>query len=425
MGTSLLKNITLNGEQQDVLLEDTQIAKISPANSILSDANTRVYDMTGKTLLPGIVDTHVHFRDLGQADKEDWTSASAAAINAGVTTVFDMPNNTPACNSIEAFEQKLEKVKVSKLNAQFYAGVTRNNLQLLRDLLAKYGDRFIGIKLYLAATSNNELFDDEHEFSELFDIAVQYDKPITVHSEDQELINKWSDQTKERSIMTHNTIRNREAAISSTKFLLKLAKTTEAKICIAHTSTKEEVELIRTYKKDRDNVLCEVCTHHLLLNQSHLPAVGNFGKINPPVREKADNEAIWEAIHDGTVDFMGTDHAPHKIAEKQLDFEQAPSGFPGVETFLPLMLNEQAKGTLSLERLVQLLSTKAAEVFKLDLGTIAEGNTATLTVVDLDKKWHIDSAKFHSKAKFSPYHGWEITGKPTHTIIKGEVFELH
>jgi dihydroorotase len=421
MPTVLLKNANIFGNISNILILNDKIVAIS---NEINDADS-IYDLQRSYVLPGIVDTHVHFRDLKQAEKEDWSSATQAAIYSGVTTVFDMPNNTPACINIPAFEQKLEKTKDTKLDAKFYAGVVKKNLDQLIELLEKYRKYFIGIKLYLAASSNNELFDEEHEFTELFNIAEKYDLPICIHAEQQDIIDKWEEKVEEKTIYTHNKIRNREAAEAATKFILRLASTTDAKIIIAHTSTKEEIELIRKYKKMRDNVYCEIAPHHLLLNQSHLAKAGNYAKINPPIREEEDNEALWEGIYDGTVDIIGTDHAPHKKSEKDQEYVKAPSGFPGIETLLPLMLNEVNKSRLNLKKLSELMSSNACKLFKLNyMGEVAINKTANLTVVNMKEEFTIDSSKFKSKAKYSPYDGFKIFGKATHTVVNGEVFEI-
>ena len=255
-------------------------------------------------------------------------------------------------------------------------------------------------------------------------IAKKYNKVVVVHTELQEYIDIWKQRLPYDSVLKHNAIRNRQCAIKGTELVLKLSEKIGNKIYIAHVSTFEEIELIKKYKLN-NQVYCEITPHHLLLNELILKKVGNLGKVNPSLRSEKDNQALWDAILDDTVDTIGTDHAPHTIEEKQQEYEKAPSGFPGLETGLHLLLNEVNKGKLNLEKLIELTSKNPAEIFQLEKrGEIKVGNFADLTVIGINKNWKITASAFRSKAKYSPFNGMEVKGKVMMNFVNGKRHEF-
>ncbi len=216
-------------------------------------------------------------------------------------------------------------------------------------------------------------------------------------------------------------MRNRECSIKGTELLINIAKEIGNKLYLAHTSTAEEIDLVKN-NKNKCNVFCETSPHHLLINEDVLKTAGNFGKVNPPLRTKKDNERILQGIIEATVDTIGTDHAPHQLSEKLKAYSEAPSGFPGLETSLPLLLNEVNKGNFLLNKLIELTSLNSSKIFKLkNRGKIEEGYYADITVIDMNKTWKIEAGKFKTKAKYSPYEGMAGKGDVVMTFVNGEL----
>ncbi len=411
---------------RDIIIDDEKIVAIhsSRTERRLENIFDQVIDIKQNLVIPGVIDPHVHVRDLQQCDKEDWISISKAALAGGVTTVFDMPNTIPATINIKNLNIKREAAKKSLINYKFFIGATNSNQKDIEEILETNPNDVAGIKVFLAGSSNNDTVSYDEVLKSIFQIAKKYDKIVTVHTELQTCLNEWRNRLPYITVLKHNAIRNRQCSIKGTKLVLDLAEKIGNKICIAHCSTAEEIELIRKFKMNNP-VYCEVTPHHLLLNESILEKVGNFGKVNPPLRSEKDNIALWEAINDGTVDFIGTDHAPHKQIEKLYDYTQAPSGFPGLETGLHLLVNEVNEGNLMIEKLVELTSRNPAEIFQLkNRGEIKVGNYADMTVIDMKRKWKIDASKFKTKAKYSPFDGFEIQGKVVMCFANGKLFDF-
>jgi dihydroorotase len=423
---TLLKNCKLIEGVKSTFIEDDKIVDVysSHKKQRLEADFDQIIDIKGNLVIPGVIDPHVHVRDLQQAYKEDWKTASMSALAGGVTTIFDMPNTLPATINLENLNIKRKAAEMSLVNYKFFIGATNSNLKNIEEILSEEPSDVAGIKVFLAGSSSNETVTDEDILKQIFEIAKKYDKVVVVHTELQELLNKWQQRLPYNNILKHNAIRNRQCAIRGTELILKLSEEIGNKIYIAHVSTFEEIELIRKYKCN-NQVFCEVTPHHLLLNESILEKVGNIGKVNPPLRSEKDNEALWQAIKNGIADTIGTDHAPHTIEEKQQEYEKAPSGFPGLETGLHLLLNEVNKGKLNLEKLIELTSKNPAKIFQLEnRGEIKIGNYADLTVIDMNMKWIIDSSKSKSKAKYSPFDGMEVQGKVMMTFVNGKKYDF-
>lgn len=415
----LLKDCNLFGEIVNIGIENKYIQYIGK-DYIPTDSEIEV---DGKIVIPGIVDTHVHFRDLSQSNKEDWTSGSNAALSGGVTTVFDMPNNIPPIINEDNLNLKRTASLKSLINKYFYIAATRQNYDNIEKILNKKPKDIIGIKLFLSGSNNNEVVENMDYIQTLFLLANKYDKVITIHTELKDVIEKETLNIKDKSIFTHNKIRSREASILGTKLMIAIALKTKTKTVIAHTSTFEEIEMIRQAKKKCSNIFCEITPHHLLLNESILKKVENKAKVNPPLRTAKDNEAIWEAIIDGTSDFIGTDHAPHLLSEKQLSYTNAPAGFPGIETSLPLLFTAFTEHGLSLKKLSELLSSNACRIFNIKkTGEIKENYFADLCILDDSLTYKIDPNIFKTKAKYSPFEGFEVKGKVLLTFVKGKEY---
>jgi len=416
---TLLKNGIINGKKQNLLIDEQRIGYIGnemPEYDKLIDVNNCI-------IIPGMIDPHVHVRDLGHTDKEDWLSASKAAVAGGITSIFDMPNNKPPTINIDNLNLKREVAKKSLVNYKFNMGVTSYNLDDIKFILDKKPEDVSALKLFLAGSSANEYVEEISDIQRIFDLSLQYDIPVIIHTELQKCIEKHQANYPKPTIFEHHLIRHRDCANKGTELVIKLAKEIGNQVYIAHTSTAEEIQMIRE-NKDKARIYCEVTPHHLLLNLNILEQAGNFAKVNPPIRTEADNKALWQGIADGTVDTIGTDHAPHKLTEKMQDYAQAPSGFPGLETVLPLLLNEVNENNLSLEKLVELTAHNSAKIFNLDkTGYLKPGYFADISVVDMKKNWQINADDFYTKAKYSPYEGFKGQGMPVMTFVKGMLVE--
>jgi dihydroorotase len=413
----LLKNCNINNQIQNLLIDGEFIHYIGKN---VPDSDNEI-DIKKLHVIPGLIDPHVHVRDLRQSEKEDWISASKAALRGGITMVFDMPNTRPPTVNLEFLNLKREKAKHSAINYKFNVAATSQNIDDVIRILKTAPSDVAALKLFIAGSNSNEYVEDRTTIEKIFEISNVYNLPVIIHSELQSCIKQYEGYISNPKISDHNFIRNRECAIKSTEMLIESAKKIGNKIYIAHTSTAEEIEIIKS-NKNKCRLYCETSPHHLLLNEDVLETAGNFGKVNPPLRTESDNKRILEAINEGTVDTIGTDHAPHLLTEKLKPYIEAPSGFPGLETLLPLLLNQVNNGAFSLEKLVELSSFNSSQIFNLPLrGKIKEGYYADLTVVDMNKQWKIEAQKFYSKAKYSPYENMTGFGDVEMTFVNGKL----
>ncbi|MDA3812764.1 MAG: dihydroorotase family protein [Candidatus Cloacimonetes bacterium] len=421
---TLLLNCRFAENQGNIIIKDDKIIEVC-----LKENKTRnvidfdqIIDIENKLVIPGMIDAHVHVRDMLQSNKESWETASSAAIAGGVTTIIDMPNTIPPTTNIKGLNAKREAAKKAIVNYKFHLGATENNLHELESILVSKPSDIAGRKVFMAGSSSNEVVADESKLREIFKLAKKYNKVVLVHTEMQNCLDKWQKIIKDKTIQNHDIIRNRECSINGTKLVLNLTNEIGNKLYICHISTKEEIELIKKCKNK--NIFCEVTPHHLTLDKSILNLVGNFGKVNPPLRTKEDNQVLWEAVIDGTIDCIGSDHAPHTIDEKIEDYSNAPSGFPGLETTLSILIKEFNERKISIKRLVELTSEKPAEIFDIEnRGKIEERYFADLAVIDTEKGSLIVPALFQSKAKYSPFDRMEVTGKVIMTFVYGKMYD--
>ena len=436
----LLKNCKLIEGLRDIIIENDKIIDVKPSeksplergtasavgcvSTTMVDNFDQVIDIKNKFVIPCMIDAHVHVRDMGQNKKETWETASLAALTGGVTTIIDMPNTIPATINLTGLNAKREAVKKAKVNYKFHLGATENNLEELAEILDSDPLDVAGIKVFLAGSSSNEVVSGEDKLKKIFKLAKKYDKVVLVHAELQNCLDKWHKKITDKCIQNHDLIRNRECAIKGTELILRLANEIGNKLYLCHNSTKEEIELVRQYKNKK--IFCEVTPHHLILEKSILDLIGNFGKVNPPLRTSVDNQALWEAVIDGTIDCVGSDHAPHTIDEKIEDYNNAPSGFPGLETTLPILITEFNERKIPIKRLVELTSTKPAEIFDFEnLGKIKEGYFADLVVIETENEFPIIAALFQSKAKYSPFDGRMVKARIDTVFINGKIYEFN
>ncbi len=382
----------------------------------------QVYDLSGMMILPGLVDTHVHFRGGNQSYKETFYTGSRVARKGGVTYVGDMPNNDQPIITLERLRKKEDvALRDSVVNFGLYAAVTPESLPYLAEL-APY---VLAFKLFMGESTGgiNYLYD---ELEEAFERVARTEKLLCVHAEDQNILDEAKREYQDDlRPVAHILARPPEAEIEAIGYALKLAKDYELPLHFCHVSTKGGVELIREAKDYGLNVTAETCPHYLFMTLEDLLRLGPYAKMNPPLRSYEDQEALWEAIEDGTLISITSDHAPHTKEEKNRGLDNiwgAPSGIPGVETTLPLMLNAVYEGRLTLSQLVELMHDNPVVRFSLGrYGYIEEGNDANLTVIDPTREWMIENDKLLTKCGWSPYHGWSGVGSPVGVVVNGRV----
>ncbi|MDO8647703.1 MAG: dihydroorotase family protein [Candidatus Diapherotrites archaeon] len=396
-------------------IKDGKIAEIS-GEILKAD---REIDCAGKIILPGIIDEHVHFRVPGGEHKEDWKTASLAAIAGGVCTVIDMPNTNPALTTCALLEERQKIVEKDALvNFKFHFGATSDNFQELEN-----AQEIASIKVFMGSSTGNLLVEDSKALEKIFEIAKSRNITVSVHCEDEELMRQNLEKFKRANhARFHNKIRDNEVEWKSIKKALAIQEKVGNKLHFMHVSTKEGLRFIESAKENGLKVTCEVTPHHLFLTDKDTESLGNFGKMNPPLRSGADLDALWTAIAKGTIDCIGTDHAPHTIEEKNQEYQKAPSGVPGIETMLPLLLNARSKGMISIEKIAAMCSENPARIFGLEgKGKIQLGFDADFTIVDLKGRTEIRNENLQTKCKWSPFNGLKLKGIVEKTIINGKV----
>jgi len=398
----------------DLLIEDGKIIKIGETLTI-PEGDCEVMDATGLVIAPGLVDVHVHFRDPGFTAKEDIYTGAAAAAKGGFTTVVLMANSRPTVDNSETLAYVIGKGKETDINVTTCVNVTMGmqgkELTPMKQLAAEGAVGFTddGIPLM-----------DEALVRRAMELSAELNMPISFHEEDATLIS--NNGVNRGKASEHFGIGGspREAEISLIERDLKLALETGACINIQHISSKEGVELVRRAKAKGDNIHAEATPHHFTLTEEAAIKYGTLAKMNPPLREEADRQAIIEGLKDGTIDIIATDHAPHTAEEKAKAITDAPSGIIGLETALALGITELVeKEHLSMMQLLKLMSTNPAEMYHLDAGYLAEGGPADLILIDAKAKTTVDT--FASKSSNSPFVGWELAGQVKATICGGKL----
>lgn len=400
----------------EFLLGDVQICdgKIVKVAAEIVESGDREIDATGLTLLPGVIDPQVHFREPGLEHKEDLFTASCACAKGGVTSFLEMPNTRPLTTTQAALDDKLRRASEKCLvNYGFFIGATA---EILPDLLN--ANPTPGIKVFMGSMHGDLLMDDAANLEAVF---AKGDRLIAVHAEDQARINQRRQEfAGVTDIAVHSQIQDNQAALLATQLAVKLSKKYQRRLHILHLSTGEEAEFLRESKPSW--VTAEVTPQHLLLNTSAYETIGSFAQMNPPLREPRDNEILWQALRDGVIDFIATDHAPHTLAEKAQTYPNTPSGMPGVETSLPLMLTQAVEGRCTVAQVANWMSTAVAKAYKIpNKGKITQGFDADLVLVDLEKYRPVVREEMASKCGWSPFEGWNLTGWPVVTIVGGKV----
>jgi len=404
----------INGklEKIDIALVDNKIKKIGK----IEVNGSKVLDASNKLVLPGIIDTQTHFREPGSTDREDLESGSRAAVLGGVTAVFEMPNTNPPTSNLVEFEKKLNLAKNRMhCNYAFYFGATPENIDQLSKLKDLKG--CCGIKLFAGSSTGTLLVDKEADIEK---VISQSDRVVSIHSEDEEIINLRKKFIKEGDVHSHPEWRNTECAISSTRRVVKIAERYNKQIHVLHVTTKEEVDFLAMHKK---NVTFEITPQHLTLYAPDCyDKLGTLAQMNPPIRKKEHYDRLWVAVKNSVVDVLGSDHAPHSKEDKKKKYPNSPSGMPGVQTILPIMLNHINNEKLSLEQLVKLMCENPCKIFGIkNKGYIKEDFDADLTIVDMNKKQIIKDEMIASKCGWTPFNNLIVKGFPVATIINGKI----
>ncbi len=403
-------------EPKEVVVADGKITAVGTDLEVPEQA--KVIDGTGLTLLPGVIDPQVHFRDPGLEHKEDLHTASRACARGGVTSFLEMPNTLPLTTTQPVLTDKLAiAASKSLVNYGFFIGATAENLDDLRT-----ANPTCGIKIFMGSAHGPLSVDTAETIEPIFAVG---DRLIAVHAENQARIMARREQfAGETDPATHTKVQDNETALLATKMALSFSKKYQRRLHILHMSTGEEAELLR---KDKPSwVTAEVTPQHLLLDISAYEKLGTLAQMNPPLKYERDRELLWQALLDGVIDFIATDHAPHTLEEKGKGYPNAPSGMPGVETSLPLMLTQAQASRCTVAQVANWMSTAVAKAYQIpNKGLIEPGYDADLVLVDLSTYRPVLREELQTKCGWSPFEGWNLTGWPVITIVGGQIVYDH
>lgn len=381
-------------------------------------------DATGLVVLPGLVDAHVHLREPGMTEKEDFATGTAAAAVGGVTTVVDMPNTIPPVGTAEIFQAKLDLVSPKAyVDFGLYGLLAQDNAAEIA-AIARLGA--LGLKLFMGQTTGDNPCPDDGAIYKGLREAAAHGLVVGVHAENDRVLRLLASELEaagRADPIAHLESRPSFVEEEAVERILTLARAAGAQLHIHHLSTAAGLERVKAARASGQSISAEVLIAHLLLDDHAYARYGNLIKLNPPIRPASDVEALWKGVARNQIDTLATDHAPHTLEEqREPNVWRAPGGFIGLETLLPLMLTEVAKGRLSLERLIALAAWNPARIWKIDdrKGHLGVGADADFNLVDLDATDVIDEAKLHSRHAASPYHGWEVTGVVRATFLRGQ-----
>lgn len=396
---------------RDLGIRDGRIAALGDLSRA---AAGETLDCRGLHILPGVIDTQVHFREPGAAHKEDLESGSRSAVMGGVTAVFEMPNTAPLTVTAEALADKVRRARRRMhCDFAFFIGGTRENTELLPELERLPG--CAGVKVFMGSSTGSLLLAEEEDLRRVLAVVR---RRASFHAEDERRLNERKALRKEGDPRSHPLWRDETAAMLATERLVRLARQTGARVHVLHVSSAAEIAFLQEHK---DVASVEVTPHHLTLEAPDCyERLGTFAQMNPPVRTAEHRAALWCGLAQGVVDILGSDHAPHTRAEKEQAYPASPSGMTGVQTLVPLMLDHVNAGRLSLARFVDLTSAGPARLFGIARkGRIAAGYDADLTIVDLKRRETITNDWMASRAGWTPYHGKAVTGWPVGTVVRG------
>ena len=439
MKSILLYNATIVTSEKEavgsVLIKDGKIAKVIYKEDAAYDYHIynirkeepEVRNLEGKWLMAGGIDAHVHFREPGLTHKADMETESMAAVAGGVTSVLDMPNTSPATTSAEALAAKLEMAKGRvAANIGFNIGATNSNQEEIAGLLE--GIREVpsghtgGVKVFMGSSTGNMLVDSGEALEEFFKMK---ERPVLVHCEDESTIKANLGKAVERygediPFTEHENIRSRWACIKSSLKALEMAIKNGTRLVLCHISTKEELEMVRAAKLNNPEIVAETSCNYLWFSNEDYARLGSRVKCNPSVKTAADREALREALANGVIDTIGSDHAPHLLSEKDAKYRQAPSGLPSIQQSLPVLLTVAAQEDIPLTRIAEVFSEKTGEMYGLHRGKVAEGYAADLVIFDKDRESVVKAEDQLSRCGWSPYEGETLKGYIETVLVNGE-----
>jgi dihydroorotase (multifunctional complex type) len=404
-----------------IAVENGKIFKIGKETQ-MPGADEKI-DLKRLLVLPGLIDVHVHLRDEGKAYKEDFYSGTSAAAAGGMTTVLDMPNNNPVTMSVASLANRMT-IAASKVlvNVGFFSEFPED-VEEIKGIVKKGA---VGFKLFIAEQVGGVDISDDEAILEAFKRVGRLNGLTTVHAEDEATLKRVQDELMHvgrNDIQAFLKAHSESVETKAVKRLLNIAGQAKMHLHVCHLSTESGLEAVTDAKEAGSVVTCETTPHHLLLSVEDLRRIGTLAVTMPPVREEHHLDALWNGVKSGSVDILASDHAPHTLKEKEQESVwDVKVGIPGLETTLPLLLTEVHRHRLSIGDVVRLMSEKPVEIFKLSgKGCLKEGNDADLTIVDLGSKYRIDASEFHSKAKYSPFDGRLVEGKPVKTFVNGQL----
>ncbi|MGQ9463257.1 MAG: dihydroorotase [Candidatus Fervidibacter sp.] len=403
--------------QMDVLIDQDERRIVAITPNIAAEG-VQVIDCTGKLVVPGLVDMHVHFREPGEEHKETIATGSAAAVAGGFTTVCCMPNTKPPLDSVAAIEFVLHRAEEVGLCHVLPIGAVSIGLKHER-LTEKAAMKETGA---VAFSDDGEPVQDSGFLRKVLAYSKVCDAIVTLHCEDKSLTAGGVMNEGLTSLKLGLRGMPKAAEVTAVQKAVELAKLTRAKVHIAHVSTREAVEVIRKAKEEGVSVTAEVTPHHLTLTEETVGEYNTNAKMNPPLRTAEDVAALRQALLEGVIDCIATDHAPHAVEEKETTYDEAPFGIVGLETAVGVLWTELVhKSGFPILRLVEAMSTKPCQILGIDGGTLKEGSRADVAVIDPNAVWTVDASKFRSKGRNTPYNGWTLKGKVVLTIFDGRI----
>jgi dihydroorotase (multifunctional complex type) len=406
-----------------IAIEEGKIHKIGKETQ-MPNADRKT-DLHNFLVLPGLIDEHVHLRDEGRSYKEDFTSGTAAAAAGGFTTLLDMPNNDPVTMNVARLKNRMRLAQRRiHVNVGFYSEFPSN----LKEVKSIVAGGAVGFKLFMGSQVGGLNLDDDEALKEGAEAVGECKVPLAIHAEDRLMLSVNEEKlkiAKKHGAADFLRAHTEAVELKAVQRLLKVSQQTALSLHFCHVTSKEALDAIAEAKKaDRKGkVTCEVTPNHLLLSSEDVKRLGSMAIMAPPLREKSHREALWKGIEEGIVDTVGSDHAPHTVEEKSAsNIWEVKVGVPGLETTLPIMMTLVRQKRLSLNQVVGLLAEKPAEIFGLaNRGILEADKNADLTIIDYSHQFKIDASKFKSKAKFSPFNGWDVYGKVSKTIVNGTV----
>ena len=412
-GDVILPNSSI--EKIDIGVKDSKIVELG--NLSKKDCEKKIV-INNLIVLPGAIDSQVHFREPGLTHKEDIMNGTKGAILGGITSIFEMPNTNPSTTTKAALNEKLLIAqKNAYCNYSFFVGAAKENIENLKNLERLPG--CCGVKIFMGSSTGDLLVEDDDSLRK---ILASGSRRVAVHSEDEYRLRerKHLVEDPKANVSSHPLWRDSQTAIKSTERLLKIAQETNRKIHVLHISTKDEILILKKFKKFST---CEVTPQHLFF---HAPdcyeSLGSLAQMNPPIRDKSHNIGLWKGIEEKIVDVIGSDHAPHTLEEKKKKYPNCPSGMTGVQTILPIMLDFVNKKKLGINDLVRLLCYNPAKIYNMKYkGEIKIGNDADFSIVDLNKEFTITNEWIASKSGWTPYDGLKIKGLPVFTVVNGKI----